>query len=150
MRFEIPESSRAFMALAGKALHGALTPDEKQQFDQLLKAHPELKQQFADLATEIEESKFSELWERGLRVLLQCPQPEDKPYLESVKNSDREAWNEFLRGAFVLRVMAESMKTPPNPLFSNTLTSDEESELLAAVNAEQERRRQNRRRPEGR
>lgn len=135
------------MALAGKALHGALTPDEQQQFEQLLKEHPDLKQQFADLAGEVEESQLSELWERGLRVLLRCPQPEDMPFLESVKKSDPKAWNTFLQGAFVLRVMAESMKNPVPPKLSDTLTPEEESALLAAVNAARDRRAQTKRRP---
>ena len=123
------------MVLTGKALRGALTPDEQNQFNQLLKQHPEWKRQFADLAAEVEESELNELWERGLRVLLRCPQPEDKPFLESVQKSDRNAWRAFLQGAFVLRVMAESMKKPAKQPFSNKLTAEEERDLLAAVKA---------------
>jgi hypothetical protein len=137
------------MALTGKSLRGALMPDEQNQFDQLLKQHPEWERQFADLTAEVEESKLNELWERGLRVLLRCPQPEDRPFLESVKKSDREAWSAFLQGAFVLRVMAESMKNPSKPKFSNTLTAVEEEDLLAAVNAAQEKRKQRAQRPTG-
>lgn len=141
MLFEIPETSRAFMALAAKRLRGLLSPDEQSQFDQLLKQHPVFKAQFAELAAEIGESKLDEIWERGLRVLLRCPHSEDKPFLESVKKSDPKAWNDFLKGAFVLRVMAESMKNPATPTFSDTLTPDEETDLLAAVNAAQELRK---------
>lgn len=129
------------MALTGKALRGALTPDEQNQFDQLLKQHPEWERQFAALAAEVEESKLNEIWERGLRVLLRCPQPEDKPFLESVQKSDPKAWRAFLQGAFVLRVMAESMKNAAKPAFSNKLTADEERVLLAAVSAAQETRK---------
>ena len=149
MLFKIPEMSRVFMALASKALRGALTPDEQSQFDQILKQHPEWKRQFADLAAEVEESKLNELWERGLRVLLRCPQPEDKPFLKSVKKSDPKAWGAFLQGAFVLRVMAESMKNPAKPTFSNKLTAEEERDLLAAVNVAQEARRQRKHRLTG-
>ncbi len=137
------------MTLTGKALRGALTPDEQNQFDELLKSHPEWKRQFADLAAEVEESKLNELWERGLRVLLRCPQPEDKPFLESAKESDPKAWRAFLQGAFVLRVMAESMKNPAKPTFSNKLTADEERDLLAAINAAQEGRKRRKQRPTG-
>lgn len=137
------------MALASKALRGALKPDEQSHFDQILKQHPEWKRQFADLAAEVEESKLNEIWERGFRVLLRCPQPEDKPFLESVKKSDPKAWRAFLQGAFVLRVMAESMKNPAKPTFSNTLTPDEERDLLAAVKAEQERRKRDKPRATG-
>jgi hypothetical protein len=147
MLFQIPEESRSFMLLASKALRGALTPDEQSQFDQLRKQHPQLKRQFADLAAEIEESQVNELWERGLRVLLRCPHPEDKRFLESVKKSDPKAWRAFLEGAFVLRVMAESMKIPTKPTFSNKLAPDEEAELLAAVNAVQEKRKRRVQRP---
>lgn len=141
MFFHIPEESRAFMALVGKALRAALSPEEQTHFDRLLKQHPELKRQFAELAAEVEESKLNEIWERGLRVLLRCPQPEDKPFLESVKKSDPRAWSDFLQSAFVLRVMAESMKNPTKPTFRNSLTLDEERDLLAVVNAEQEKRK---------
>lgn len=137
------------MALSGKALRGALTPDEQNQFDQLLRQYPEWKRQFADLVAEVEESKLDELWERGLRVLLRCPQREDKPFLESVQKSDRKAWRAFLQGAFVLRVMAESMKNPAKPAFTNELTADEERELLAAVNAAQEMRKRREQRRTG-
>jgi hypothetical protein len=105
MRLEIPETSRVFMVLAGKALRGSLTPDKQSQFDELLKQHPEFKGQFSDLAAEVEESKLNEIWERRLRVLLRCPQTDDKPFLESVKKSDPKAWNDFLQGAFVLRML---------------------------------------------
>jgi hypothetical protein len=149
MFFQIPDESRAFMALSGKALRGALTPDEQNQFDQLLRQYPEWKRQFADLVAEVEESKLDELWERGLRVLLRCPQREDKPFLESVQKSDRKAWRAFLQGAFVLRVMAESMKNPAKPAFTNELTADEERELLAAVNAAQEMRKRREQRRTG-
>jgi hypothetical protein len=134
MIFELPEPSRAFMALAGKALRGGLTPEEENQFDQLMKEHPEFKHQFTNLSVEVEESKLNEIWERGLRVLLKCPQPEDGPFLASVEKSDPKRWSEFIEGAFVLRVMAESMKSPSKPTFNNTLTAEEEKELLDAVN----------------
>ena len=137
------------MALAAKRIRGLLSPDEQSQFGQLLKQHPEFKAQFAELTAEIEESKLDEIWERGLRVLLRCPQPEDKPFLESVKKSDPKAWNDFLKGAFVLRVMAESMQNPVTPTFSDTLTPDEETDLLAAVNAAQELRKRRGGRPAG-
>lgn len=149
MFFQIPSESRAFMALTAKALRGALTPDEQEEFDQLLEQHPEWEQQFADLAAEVEESKMNELWERGLRVLLRCPQPEDRPFLESVKKSDPKAWRDFLQGAFVLRVMAESVDNPSKPKFSNKLTAGEKKDLLAAVNAGQEQRKRREQRWKG-
>ncbi|MGO8930715.1 MAG: hypothetical protein ACLQU3_27980 [Limisphaerales bacterium] len=149
MFFHIPQESQAFMKLVGKKLRGALTTDEQNRFDRLLEQHPEYKRQFADLADEVEESKVNELWERGLRVLLRCPQPEDRPFLESVKKSDPKLWRDFLQGAFVLRVMAESMNNPSKPKFSNKLTADEEKDLLAAVNAAQEKRKHGEQRPPG-
>jgi hypothetical protein len=149
MLFQIPEDSRAFMTLTGKALRGALTPGEQSQFDELLKKHPELKGQFADLAAEIENARLNEIWEHGLRVLLRCPQPEDKAFMESVKKSDRKAWRAFLQQAFVLRVMAESMNNPAKPEFDNKLTADEERDLLAAVNAAQERKKRREHPPKG-
>lgn len=149
MRFEIPEESRAFMVLASRALRGTLTADEQKQFEQLMEQHPEFKRQFGDLAAEVEESELNELWEHGLRVLLRCPQPEDKSFLESVKKSDPKAWRAFLQGAFVLRVMAQSLKNPATPTFDNELTADEERDLLAAVNAAQENRKRHGSRPAG-
>lgn len=149
MLFQIPEKSRTFMALTGKALRGALTPDEQSQFDEMLKKHPELKRQFADLAAEVEDSKLNEIWEHGLRVLLRCPQPEDRAFLESVKKSDRKGWRAFLQGAFVLRVMAESMNIPSEPAFDHKLTADEEGHLLAAVHAAQERKKRWKQRRKG-
>jgi hypothetical protein len=149
MLFQIPEKSRTFMALTGKALRGALTPDEQSQFDELLRKHPELDRQFADLAAEVEDSKLNEIWEHGLRVLLRCPQPEDRAFLESVKKSDRKAWRAFLQGAFVLRVMAESMNNPATPAFDNKLTADEERDLLAAVHTAQEKKERRKHPPTG-
>ena len=135
MFITISEESRPFMELAAKALRGVLTPDEQARFNQLLKQHPELKQQFADLQNEIEESRLNELWERGLRVIFRCPQPEDRPFLESVKKSNPKAWLSFLEGLFVLRVMAESKKNKAVPTFSNELSENQKTKLLAAIKA---------------
>jgi hypothetical protein len=46
--------------------------------------------------------------------------------------------------------MAESVKNPEQPTFSNALTGDEEKLLLAAVNMEQAKRRRSERRSIGR
>lgn len=128
------------MELAAKALRGVLTPDEQARFKQLLKQHPELEQQFADLQNEIEESRLNELWERGLRVIFRCPQPEDKPFLESAKKSNPKAWFSFLEGLFVLRVMAESRKSKAMPTFSNELSENQKTKLFAAIKAAKEKR----------
>jgi len=147
MLFEIRQESRAFLELAGKAVQGTMKPHEQQQFDRLLKDHPDFRPQFRQLQQEVKEAKHDQLWERGLRVLLRVPHPDDRAFLESVRDDEPEAWEDFLRGAYVLKVMAESMKLPVPPSFSNEMTADEETRLFAAVRAAQAERKRLKSRP---
>ena len=142
MIFELRKESREFLALVGKALRRALNTDEQQRFDRLLKDHSGLRKGFHELEKEVEKSKLDELWERGLRVLLRVPRSGDKAFLESVKSSDPRAWQGFLKGAFILRVMAKSMNRPLPTSISKELTKDQEKQLFAAVRVAQDKRKQ--------
>ena len=141
MLFPIRDESRLFMELVGKALSGALTPHEDLQFKSILKKNPHVDREFVELKEEIQESKLDEVWERGLRVLFRCPQPEDKPFLNSLKKSDPKAWSDFNQGLYVLKVISESMGNPSKEDFCNKLTKDQESDLLSAVNEAKEQRK---------
>jgi hypothetical protein len=147
MLFEIRKESQAFLELAGKALKGTMNPEEKQQLNRLLKDRPDLRREFLDLQQEVSESKLAEIWERGLRVLLGVPQSGDQAFLESEKNSDTDAWHDFLRGAYVLKVMAESTGLPVPASVSNEMTAEEEKQLFTAVREAQAKRKQAKPRP---
>lgn len=142
MKPEVRKESQEFLSLVSKALRGALNPDEHKRFEQILKEHPDMRSQFQARQVEVGDSRVNEIWERGLRVLLGVPEKEDRAFLELVKTSDLQAWKEFLQGAFVLKVMAESMKLPVPASFSNELTAEEEKQLFAAVRAAQAERKQ--------
>ena len=128
------------MAMVGGALRGALSGEDQKHWDELLRQHPELREEFEELRCAASDVLLNEVWERGLRVLMRCPQPEDRPFLESVRKTDPQSWLSFLRGAYLLHTLGQASRAPSAAESSAALTKTEENALITAVRAERDRR----------